>query len=227
MTLHRWLLAGTSILAIAACGFAACGGKAVIDPGAGGASSSSSAQDASSSTSNTATVSVSSSSSGGNFASCDGPGQCTLTHYGCCGPCGRPELDDLAAIAGEQQDAFRQAECPVETPCPDCEACANGDLFAYCDMGTCWGADLSEHPMNACTDNDECRLRIGTGCCEQCGTVDPFCGPITAIHVNAEATLRGLVCPEGAGECPPCAPDYPDQVVAACVGGFCRAIPID
>jgi hypothetical protein len=215
------VIVGSGIALAAAVGGGACGGTTVVDPGAGGATSTTTT---SSSGVGGTTTSSSSGTTGGGFGTCDGPGQCTLTFEGCCGPCGVPEADQLVPVALDQLDAFRDQSCMPGDPCPDCLSCTNGELFAYCESGSCAGAHLDDFNLRACDDNDDCRLRFGSECYEPCGGI-PECDGLTAINIAAGSTLADLVCDPDAPPPPPCVPTYPDDVVATCNAGTCVVAP--
>jgi len=215
---NKWLGAALVIAA-------ACGGKAVIDAntGTGGASGATTATSAAG-TDTASGTSATSSGSGAGFNSCSGAGQCVLAWPGCCSGCTKPELDDLVAIHRDQGGAFFDAECPNPQGCPLCEACPNGNLFAFCDDGTCRGADLRQHPASECSVASDCVLRAGTGCCETCDSIDISCGGLVAIHKDKRDQLTSLVCEQNNAACPPCAPNYPANAFADCNNGRCEVV---
>ncbi len=197
---------------------AACGGKAIIDAGSGGAGSTTT------STSITTSTSTSTSSSGNHFDACDGAGQCMMAWPGCCEGCMEPELDDLVPINKSQADAYHLDQCPEAQPCPQCIGCPNGNLFAYCDNGTCRGADLRVHELSKCDGPTECSLRAGSDCCENCGEIGSICGGLVAINQQQQGELTKLVCEDGIAACPPCVPLYPDEAFADCIDGHCQVV---
>jgi len=201
------LFGATSIIGVA------CGGTAVVDGSAGGAGGTT--------TTNTTTDTTTTTTTG--FADCDGPGQCTLTWTGCCEGCGIPELDDVVPVALAQLEAFRDQQCPVPEACPACASCLNGNLFAYCDEGTCRSADLRDHPFSECSAASDCTRRAGTNCCESCGNISVECGGLVAINAQFQDDLASLVC-EDDSACPPCAPIYPDEAFADCDDGRCTLV---
>lgn len=206
----------------ACCILAACGGRAILDgdvSGSGGANGSTTNASNASATGN-ATTGNGSTGSGQSFTACNGPGQCTLSYRGCCASCSAPELEDVVAVAGDRLEAFRSSECPAPEPCDVCEACENGNLYAYCDSGTCRAADLRKEPVSECSSANDCVLRAGSGCCETCGAIDLSCGGLVAINKDKQAQLASLVCGEGVG-CPSCAPSYPEGSIAQCITGRC------
>jgi hypothetical protein len=200
---------------------AVCGGKAVVDgpPGSGGAGG------AVGSTGVGGTVGFAQSgvtTGGSSFASCSTPGSCVLASNTCCDTCGKPTLAAFDAINEASVEPHRTAVCPVPEPCPDCVGERNPNLFAYCEpqAGECRGANLPETDFAACTKDEDCSLRNGTGCC--------ICGPTDAWVAVATAKvpeLEKLVCEPGEA-CPGCVPDMPDGLGVACVEGRCQLAPV-
>lgn len=195
----------------------ACGGSSIVDEGAGGAGSSANAANGSNgSNGSTGSTGNSTGTGGVNFGSCDGAGQCMLQVPGCCGVCGEPQLSDFDAINQAQSQAHFDATCTEDDPiCPGCATMPNPNVFAYCDMGTCVGVDMTTSDFNECETQDDCRLRNGLECCE-CGSGQGW----TAVPNDFVGTLGGLVCPPDSG-CPECEPQPPEDAVALCTEGRC------
>ena len=143
---------------------------------------------------------------------------------GCCEGCFEPEIDDLVPINRSQAEAFFDDQCPNPEPCPDCIGCPNGNLFAYCDNGTCRGADLRVLELSECAGPSQCTLRAGTDCCEDCGEINATCGVLVAINKQQQSSLSELVCENEFMDCPPCVPSYPDEAFADCVAGRCQVV---
>jgi len=144
---------------------------------------------------------------------------------GCCEGCNQPELNHLVPIHKSMAAAFHEDQCPDPQPCPQCVGCPNGNLFAYCDAGTCRGVDLRQDELSECEGPSDCRLRSGTECCENCGgPFDPYCGGLVAINHWLQPELSLLVCEEEGWDCPPCVPTYPDEAFADCIDGHCQVI---
>lgn len=152
------------------------------------------------------------------WAACDVPSDCTLAGDSCCGPCGRPTLDDVDAVdRGHLDDHFADV-CPSPLPCPECATTSNPDLLATCAAATCTALDVRQLALSACAVDDDCRLRV-TGCCECGGNTEPWA--LIAIARTGLAAYQQLVCDPGQA-CPECAPQYPDTVVAICApDGHC------
>jgi len=137
-----------------------------------------------------------------------------------------PQLDELVAVPLDELDAFHESQCPDPVPCPDCISCTNGEIFAYCDMGSCRGAHLDDLGLRNCAGDDDCQLRWGTACYEPCGGT-PDCGGLTAVSVDGLTTLVGLVCDPDAPPPPPCVPAYPSDAIALCNAGTCEVAYIN
>ncbi|APR81702.1 Hypothetical protein A7982_07051 [Minicystis rosea] len=136
----------------------------------------------------------------------------------CCGTCGQITLANQVAINKEQESAFLGAACSVPTPCPECQSSTTLDpnLFAFCDEGTCRGADIRTAPQSACTTDDDCTLRNGTACCETC------LGDLGNLFaVNKSIGLSSSVCAPDK-TCKDCMPSYPLQAWAICSNGHCQ-----
>ncbi len=195
-----------------------CGGTTVLDGDSTSNGSGAAGPTGSSGSSTTTTTSM---TSGG---SCDDGVSCVLTHYGCCDVCGTPELEHLAAVKSDEVAAFHQEQCPVPEACPDCINCPNGYLFAECNGPSCAAYDLRDLGYTACSDNSDCLLRAGSGCCESCSEIDPYCGELIAISTSGASQLADRMCPRDGATCPPCAPIYPDGVAAQCISGRCQVV---
>ena len=150
------------------------------------------------------------------YDSCDGPGQCVITHGGCCAGCGMPEAETVVAVNAAQIEGYRESVCPEGGACPACATQLNPNLFAYCDAGHCRAADVRTHAVSACATSADCTLRFGTDCCEPCGGSNEM---LTAV--SGAGGLSSLVC--GAFmPCPPCVPQYPTDATVICDLGHCQ-----
>jgi hypothetical protein len=154
------------------------------------------------------------------FNACAGPGQCTLVPNSCCGPCGDATLAGLEPVSVDLADEYTTNICPQPSACP-CAYTPNADLFAYCDAGTCTGADVTTHAFSECTAAADCRLRMGMGCCEGCAG---DAAELVAVASSAALAMSEQLCAPGMG-CPACAPIYPSEWKADCVAGHCAVVP--
>ena len=158
---------------------------------------------------------------GGAFASCDGPGQCTLAVPGCCGVCGAPTIEDVEPIHSTNAQAFFDATCTEEDPtCPGCATFDNPNLFATCEAGTCTKHNLPSDDFSLCEQAGDCTLRLGTGCCD-CNDGTEW----VAIAVSATDDLAAAVC-DPLEACPDCAPMPPDTIAADCQNGHCVVVEL-
>jgi hypothetical protein len=208
---------------------AGCGGNVTV--GAGGAGGegggTTSAPTGGSGSTVSTTTSTGTGTAPGDFAACNGPGQCLLATATCCGPCGFPELPDYVAVHNDKAMAYYESLCPDPVACPDCITGYDPHLFAYCDLaaGKCVGADARTHAVSACTSADQCYLRGGASCCESCNELTQ--GELTALSTFADPSLVELVCNPDA-PCPPCAPSYPAGAQATCgPDGHCSVLVLD
>lgn len=165
--------------------------------------------------------SSSSSASGGpDFGACTANTQCILQAPGCCEPCVEPTLETVEPINQSQSQAFREATCEsLDAPCPACASQPNPNLFAYCSAGQCEEADVETERWNECERNSDCRLRVGTGCCEPCHEASVY--ELVAVPVEGQGALLDKVC-DGDVACFECAPTYPTEAEAVCDQGACK-----
>lgn len=201
--------------------YAACGGSVSTPEGtSSGVTSGSSGNGSSSSSGSTGSTTSSGGPDAGLIEGCSGPGQCTLAFLSCCAPCTEYGLDDVAPLHEDNVAAHYTAlGCDDLPACPPCAGPPNPDLFAYCEGGQCVEADMGVHPLNECVNDSDCKLRYGLACCE-CGAEGLG---LTAIPVNAEDDLAGLVCAPDEG-CPECAPTYPANAAPFCDAGRCTVV---
>ncbi|WP_437334010.1 BPTI/Kunitz domain-containing protein [Sorangium sp. So ce394] len=151
---------------------------------------------------------------------CEAPGDCVLAAAGNCPPCDTTGAGSLVAVNRAMKDEYDRVN-PVSSVV--CEACPDVSeperrlqyAAATCESGRCVVRDVRESPLTECTEDAECALRDGVGCCEGCDGTG-------IVALNQSADLRSLVCPADAGACPPCAPVYPDGMTAVCSAGRCQ-----
>jgi len=148
------------------------------------------------------------------FDRCDGAAQCQLATTGCCGKCGEAVLTDFDAIARDQYDAHFRVVCPEPLPCPKCATLMTPNLLAFCRSERCVGIDVRADVLSECTKDDDCRLRAGNGCCENCAVAE--LSALIAVSKSKGGELEAQVCDPLAGACPPCVPVYPAGVAATC-----------
>lgn len=160
----------------------------------------------------------------GLYDDCTVTSDCTLVGRSCCDPCGRPELEQVAAASTDRtSDYYLDVACPEardEPPiCPECASMPNPHLVATCDQTgfrpACAAVDLSTPAYASCTIDDDCVL-AAPECCP-CGDISPY----ETIAVRADADLGAVLCDEPGFACPPCAPIFDDGVTARCDAGAC------
>ncbi|MGK4001558.1 BPTI/Kunitz domain-containing protein [Sorangium sp. So ce1036] len=151
---------------------------------------------------------------------CEAPGECMLAGPGCCGSCDPVDARAFVAINRAVAGSYEASTGCGDVACGPCpevtEAERTSQYFtATCERGQCVVLDVRESPLTECTEDAECMLRNGLGCCEGCSGEG-----IVAINRNAD--LAALVCPDGPVACPACAPIYPPGTAAVCVEGRCQ-----
>jgi hypothetical protein len=155
-----------------------------------------------------------------DFFACDVSSDCIVVPESCCGSCGAPTRGDAVAINAALAGEHSRAACGENTGCPACAPLfIDPTLAATCRDQRCELVDLREHPVTACTRDDDCKVRT-PDCCECGGDTEP--GRLLGIASSAEREYGELVCgPEQA--CPECAPIYPPEVTVACnASGHCE-----
>ncbi|WP_437576129.1 BPTI/Kunitz domain-containing protein [Sorangium sp. So ce887] len=152
---------------------------------------------------------------------CEAAGDCVLASPRCCAACD-PGVDAQAfvAIHRDATTDFWNATMCVDVSCSPCQEVSEAErtsqyFTAACESGRCVVLDVRESPLTECTQDTDCALRDGVGCCEECGGKG-------IVALNQSADLRAIVCPEGFGACPPCAPVFPEGMTAVCVEGRCQ-----
>ncbi len=152
---------------------------------------------------------------------CEAAGDCVLASPRCCASCD-PGVDAQAfvAIHRDATTDFWNATMCVDVACSPCQEVSEAErtaqyFTAACESGRCVVLDVRESPLTECTQDADCALRDGLGCCEECGGKG-------IVALNQSADLGAIVCPEGFGACPPCAPVFPEGMKAACVEGRCQ-----
>ncbi|XYH96550.1 BPTI/Kunitz domain-containing protein [Sorangium sp. So ce1128] len=151
---------------------------------------------------------------------CEAPGDCVLVSPRCCGACDPVDARAFVAVHRATAEDYQESTGCGDVACAPCpevgEAERTSQYFtATCDGGRCVVLDVRESPLTQCTDDSECVLRDGVGCCEGCDGTG-------IVALDQSADIRGLVCPDDFGACPPCAPVYPPGMTAVCSEGRCR-----
>ncbi len=166
--------------------------------------------------------------SGGPYDDCTVTSDCQIVANTCCGVCGVPTADDMAAIATRRStEYYREVACPesIDGPvaCPECLTRLNPHLVATCDMTgvrpACAQVDLGAPPYSTCSVDSDCSLATPT-CCA-CSEI----GLSRTIAVNSAwgRDLNSLLCDTDAS-CPPCVPIFDPSARAACEAGVCVVV---
>lgn len=80
----------------------------------------------------------------------------------------------------------------------------------------CTAIDVRTDELSACTSDTDCKLRWGSGCCEDCAAA----GPEELTAVGNKVDFASAIC---GNELPPCcAPaPYPPNAEAVCKANHC------
>lgn len=168
----------------------------------------------------------------GLYDDCDVTSDCTLTDQTCCGVCGQPTSDDVAAVHTDRtSDYYRDVACPesVTGPviCPDCIAASNPHLFATCDTSgfrpACAVVDFGAAPFSECTGSGDCVLATAT-CCA-CGAI--AAADTIAVSRDEAFGMNAITCDELGAACPPCVPAFDPGLSAICNAGRCMVVGPD
>lgn len=158
---------------------------------------------------------------------CEQPTDCQIGGYGCCSACESREggeiLQATHLITYTGSPVFRYDGCmPSTCTCdePTSEQRVRHFFVPTCDTGKCGIADVRTADVTACDTADDCKLRIGTACCEGCATDDAI-PESRLVGVRADGSFEALVCGTGDVACDDCAPSYPEGARAECVQGRC------
>lgn len=152
---------------------------------------------------------------GRNYDTCKQPTDCVVAGTGCCGVCDSPTLTQRDFISYNRmfESALSCGGVPKGLPapgdgasdpiaCAPCPPVSSGALEYFvpdCFKEECTVVDLRDPTFASCTRNDECFVRYGNGCCEDCGGNSP-------IALRVDAPISRLLCGDGPAACPPCVP---------------------
>ena len=153
------------------------------------------------------------------FGECRTPTDCVLLPESCCGSCGQPSRTDIDSVPRSGADAQRAMACADPVPCPACEGQPDPTLLPDCSMSSCTVLDLNPPVgpppgLSACEEDTDCIIRAAS-CCECGATITEE--TVVAINLEIRGGYDPFVCEPGTG-CPECAPVYPDNLVARCLG---------
>jgi len=175
-----------------------------------------------------------------NYDACKLPADCVITGTGCCGICdgaGITEHDLIAynkQYANVLQCAFALDVAPggigasgaaAPVACAPCPLPPDGQrtlkyFVPDCVAGQCVVEDLRTSPVTSCKTSDECKVRHGTACCENCDGSNP-------IAVRNDGSFEKLVCSIPT-PCAACLPAPGDAVAYCSAQGHCEiAIAVD
>jgi len=155
----------------------------------------------------------------GGLTACEDTSECVID-MGCCGICGEPSLENLRAVHHAYSSA-NSPECQL-VDCAFCEPEGLEQFGARCRAGQCEVYDVRQSELSECTSDDDCRLRLGLGCCERCSG-----SGWVAVSTSPEELARAL-CGEDLVACAACAPIQPEDLGAVCgEDGHCavRGLP--
>lgn len=165
----------------------------------------------------------------GPYDDCDATSECELTIASCCGSCGVPTREDIAAVNTERSsDHYRDVACPAsaEGPvdCPACEGMQDPHLVATCDMmpfrPVCAVVDFAASPYSDCTTAEDCVL--ATPSCCACGAIDA--AQTIAVRSDQASQINAVTCDLGDTCSDPCVPTFAPDLTPVCNAGRCEVL---
>ena len=148
-----------------------------------------------------------------NFDACQAASDCVLTAMGCCGVCSSPNVTSHDLIAYNRQNADQFSSCAGDVACGVCPPPERQDTLKYfsasCVAGECAVEDLRQSDLSACTTSEDCRLRLGSGCCESCSSSE-------VVAVRNDGSFEAQVCGGLMLPCLACEAVPPSDAVANC-----------
>jgi hypothetical protein len=151
------------------------------------------------------------------MGACVAPTDCVLEPAQCCAPMCEPvPLSSFTAINQKYVNDWTQRCATVDCIWPPCylpppEQRNVKNYIALCEAGRCTAADIRTRDITLCDTSADCYLRVGTGCCESCGST---ADQVVAISRKVDAIKT--FCGSGLVPCPACMPIIPGNLVAAC-----------
>jgi hypothetical protein len=149
---------------------------------------------------------------------CRYPTDCTLVRADCCG-CDVPTLGNVVAVAKTQTSELQLAMGCHLVDCAACEPVENPSLGATCRAGRCVAFDVRQTDLAACETREDCRLRAGLQCCENCAAERQ-----SFVAINAEADIASWVCGDAPVACAGCVPTVPQNLSVICSQGTCGVL---
>ncbi|MBI5533273.1 MAG: hypothetical protein HY898_11190 [Deltaproteobacteria bacterium] len=168
-------------------------------------------------------------SGGSTWAACKEPINCTLVSTDCCHTeCFEASLSEFAALNSVHVQEFLDSKCTPPPPCPGFY-CPEPDHQTWvrtaaqfattCTAGTCTAFDIRTSDLSACTTQNDCVLRWGTGCCPSCSASNN-----SLVAVSSKAPLYETLCGNVDVDCCP-SPPFPANAVAMCGSkGHCEVV---
>ncbi|HEY3495933.1 MAG TPA: hypothetical protein VGK73_14645 [Polyangiaceae bacterium] len=142
------------------------------------------------------------------LAACDVAADCRITITACC-PCDPLPSDQIVAHNVRRTDSVVPL-CP-EIPCPTCDTPEHQTSSQYyipgCFSGFCSKVDLRQTQYTECEKDEDCRLRDGAGCCQECS--DRGFIAVSSTDFISEFCEADVGCPE-------CDPTVPSGIEAVC-----------
>jgi hypothetical protein len=142
-----------------------------------------------------------------------------LVPAGCC-LCDLSHIGAVVAVNAAQASKLSEAMGCHLVDCQACEPTASPWLGATCRAGRCVAFDARATELTDCSVREDCRLRAGLECCEDCNASRQ-----SFIAINAEADVRSWLCGDWPGGCGACVPIPPANLSVVCYdNGTCGVI---
>jgi trypsin inhibitor len=163
-----------------------------------------------------------------NYDACKVAQDCVLASPGCCGVCDGPGVSKHDFIAYNQANVGLVSTCGNGNvacgACPEPEPGQGTTQFFVpnCVAGECVVEDIRESDVTACTAAEDCKLRMGTACCENCAG-----GGGDVVAVRNDGSFEKLVCGDVLPPCSACEPPVRIFADASCnPNGRCEVLPL-
>jgi hypothetical protein len=161
-----------------------------------------------------------------NYDACKVAQDCVLASPGCCGVCDGPGVSKHDFIAYNRANLSLVSTCGNGNvacgACPEPEPGQGTTQFFVpnCVAGECVVEDIRESDVTACAAPEDCKLRVGTACCENCGGGD-------VVAVRNDGSFEKLVCGDVLPPCAACEPPVRIFADAICSpSGRCEVLPL-
>ena len=157
-----------------------------------------------------------------NYDSCEVAADCVLAANGCCGVCDGPSVTAHDFRAFNRKHELEASACPnADVACGACPNPEGDGTYKYfvpnCVNNECVVEDIRKSDATACESDQDCKLRNGSACCEEC-EVNQW------LAVRSDGGFEALVCSGSNEACPACEAVPRSDARANCYEGRCGVV---